>query len=54
MFQKCILIILSWKAVLDQIFLTGPLLMGFSPFMSWYEGKEDITAELKEKILMTE
>merc|ERR1711892_1480414 len=45
--------VIAWKVVLDQTLLTGPLLLGFFPLMSWFEGKEDITAELKEKILMT-
>ena len=39
--------------VLDQTGLTIPLLLAFFPFMSWCEGKEDLTTELKEKILMT-
>ena len=39
--------------LLDQTLLTGPLLLGFFPFMSWCEGQEDLTKELKEKILMT-
>ena len=41
------------KVVLDQTLLTIPLLLAFFPFMSWCEDKEDLLAELKEKLLPT-
>ena len=45
--------VIALKVVLDQTLLTGPLLLAFFPFMSWCEGKENIFAELKEKLLVT-
>jgi len=41
------------KVVLDQTFLTIPILVVFFLFMSWREGKEDITAEFREKFAKT-
>eukprot|EP00091_Calanus_sinicus_P000535 TRINITY_DN10461_c0_g1_i1.p1 TRINITY_DN10461_c0_g1~~TRINITY_DN10461_c0_g1_i1.p1 ORF type:complete len:184 (+),score=39.21 TRINITY_DN10461_c0_g1_i1:87-638(+) len=45
--------VIALKVVLDQTLLTGPLLLAFFPFMSWCEGKENIFAELREKLLVT-
>ena len=39
--------------MLDQTLLTIPLLLAFFPFMSWCEDREDLLAELKEKLLPT-
>merc|ERR1719186_179838 len=45
--------VIALKVIIDQTVLTIPLLMVFFPFMSWCEGKEDVTEELKEKLLLT-
>ena len=41
------------KVVLDQVFLTLPILFIFFTAMSYWEGKQDITAEFREKIVKT-
>ena len=45
--------VIALKVVLDQTLLTIPLLLAFFPFMSWCEDREDVLAELKEKLLQT-
>ena len=45
--------IIAIKVVLDQTMLTIPLLLGFFPYMSWCQGKDDLTAELREKLAWT-
>ena len=45
--------VIALKVVLDQTLLTIPLLLAFFPFMSWCEGRENVFAELKEKLLQT-
>jgi len=41
------------KTVLDQTLLTIPLLLVFFPYMSWCQGQQDLTAELRDKIVVT-
>jgi len=45
--------VIALKVVLDQTLLTIPLLLAFFPFMSWCEDREDLLAELREKLLPT-
>jgi len=41
------------KVVLDQVFLTIPVLFIFFTAMSYWEGKQDITQEFREKFAKT-
>ncbi len=41
------------KVVLDQVFLTIPILFIFFTAMSYWEGKQDITQEFREKFAKT-
>jgi len=41
------------KVFLDQTCLTIPILVIFFTTMSYWEGKDDITAELREKFPVT-
>ena len=45
--------IIALKVALDQTILTIPLLLVFFPYMSWCQGKENITQELKDKFAVT-
>jgi len=45
--------VIAIKVALDQTGLTIPLLLGFFPYMSWCQGKDDLSAELKEKLAWT-
>ena len=45
--------VIAIKVLLDQTGLTIPLLLGFFPYMSWCQGKDDLTAELREKLAWT-